>query len=169
MKKLAGFLFPVIVGAVLLTATLAGLLLKPAQAGGELGRAAQQSSRRLLTVLPSAVRTATATSGDILNTGENLNARGAYLFLNVTGVLTTPLITLSVQAADPAAGTYRTVFAATAGVSATKTYLIYPGIGSAGNDVTQILSYPLPPDWRVVVAHDDTDPITYSVSAVLLP
>jgi hypothetical protein len=129
---------------------------------------AQATSRRLLPVLASEARTETAVSGNIVNVGENLNVKGAYIFLDVSGVLTTPLITLSVQAVDPAAGTYRNVFVATSGVSSTQTYLIYPGIGSAANDVNQVLSYPLPASWRVEVAHDNTDPITYSVSALLV-
>lgn len=128
-----------------------------------------QSTRRAVTLLASSQRTATITSEDIVNHAENLNVRGAYVFLDVTGVQTTPLITLSVQAIDPVSGDYVNVLAATAGVSSSAVYLIYPGIGSAADGVTQVRSYPLPASWRVRVAHADADPITYSVGALLAP
>lgn len=116
---------------------------------------AQATTRRQVTVLSSSRRITSTNSSDILNYGENLNVRGAYLTLDVTAVLTTPVITLSVQAKDPVSENYETIFSATSAVSAvgTHTYLIYPGIGSAGNDVVQVLSYPLPAEWRVSMEH----------------
>ena len=132
---------------------------------------AQPSSLRLVTVLASSQRITTTTGSDVVNIGENLNVRGAYLTLDVTGVMTTPVITLTVQAKDPVSSNYEAIFTATSGVTTTgtHTYLIYPGVGSAGGDVVQTLSYPLPAEWRVSVAHSDTDPITYSVGALLVP
>jgi len=124
-----------------------------------------------VTLLTSSQRTATTASSDVVNIGENINVRGAYVTLDVTGVLTSPVITLTVQAKDPVSEGYEAIFTATSGVTAagTHTYLIYPGIGSAADDVAQIRSYPLPAQWRVRVAHADTDPITYSVGALLVP
>lgn len=132
---------------------------------------AQAESERLVTVLASDERTADTTSADQLNIGPNLNVRGAYVTLDVTGVLTTPTITLTVQVKDSLSGQYEAIFTATSGVTTTgtHTYLIYPGVGSAGGDVVETLSYPMPPAWRVSVDHLDTDPITYSVGAMLLP
>lgn len=147
-----------ILGIALLTGSLLPL--------GEIQ--AQPSTRRAMILLSEDQRTETTASPDITNVGENLNVRGAYLLLEVSGVQTTPLITLAVQARNPASGDYVGVFTATAGVSATATYLLYPGVGAAADEVTQIRSYPLPPVWRVQVSHADTDPITYSVSAVLV-
>lgn len=152
--KVARLFIPLLLGAVVLLASFL-----PIQA---------QSTQRTLTLLTSESRTATTSSLDVSNIGENLNVKGAYLMLNVTGVQTTPLITLAVQAKNPATGDYVGIFTATAGVSSTATYLLYPGAGTAANDVTQTRSYPLPPVWRVRVTHDDTDPITYSVSAMLM-
>lgn len=145
-----------------------GLLLIAVALGSQPTQA--QSTQRLVTVLSSASRTSDTTSDDVYNLGENLNVRGGYVVLDVTGVLTTPLITLSVQVKDPLSEQYRSVMTATAGVSAvgTKTYLVYPGIGNAAADVTQVASYPLAPVWRVFVDHDDTDPITYTVGAMLV-
>ncbi len=130
-----------------------------------------QNTQRIITVLASASRTATTNSADYVNLGEISNIRGAYITLDVTGASASPIITLSVKAKDYVSGAYESVFVATTGVTTTgtHTYLIYPGIGSAANDVTQIQSYPLPIQWRVTVEHVDTDPITYSVGALLVP
>jgi hypothetical protein len=161
MKRLV---FPVALGLIILVVALVtlGLATLP-----ETARA--QSTQREVTVLDSEERTATTTSADIVNLGENLNVKGAYVFLDVTGVETTPLVTLSIQAIDPVSGDYATVFAATTGVSSTVTYLVYPGVGSATDGISQTRSYPLPAGWRVSVAHQDADPITYSVGALLIP
>ena len=136
----------------------------------EASSAAQISSKRLVTVLASSQRTATTTSDDFINSGLNTNVKGAYVTLDVTAVLTSPVITLTVQAKDPVSDNYEAVLTASSGVSAagTHTYLIYPGAGAAAGDVVQTLSYPLPPQWRVSVEHTDTDPITYSVGALLI-
>lgn len=135
------------------------------------GQAQAQNTQRIITVLPSAVRTAATNSADYVNLGEVSNIRGAYITLDVTGASVTPLITLSVKAKDYVSGKYETVFAASTGIAAagTHTYLIYPGVGAAANDVEQVQSYPLPIQWRVTVEHLDTDPITYSVGALLIP
>lgn len=130
---------------------------------------AQNTNRRQVTILASAQRTSTTTSDDILNLGENLNVRGAYLFIDVTGVQTTPLVTPSIQAIDPVSGDYISVFTATAGISSSAVYLLVPGVGTAADGVTQVRGFPLPANWRVRVAHADTDPITYSVGALLVP
>ena len=129
-----------------------------------------QSTERVVTVLGSEARTATTASVDFINTTGNTNVAGAYLVLDVTGVASTPLITLTVQAKDPVSGKYESIFNASAGVSAagTVTYLIYPGVGAASDDVAQVVSRPLPPVWRVTVAHLDADPITYTVGALLV-
>jgi hypothetical protein len=132
---------------------------------------AQVSSRRMVTVLASAERITTTTSSDITNLDEAQNIRGGYITLDVTEVTTTPIITLSVEFKDPVSGEYETLLTASSGVNATgtHTYLIYPGAGTAGADVTQVAGYVLPQVWRVSVEHDDTDPIEYSVGAMLAP
>jgi len=130
-----------------------------------------QNTQRIITILSSAPRTATTNSADYVNLGEISNIRGAYITLDVTGAADTPTITLSIKAKDYVSGAYESVLVAATGVTTTgtHTYLIYPGIGAAANDVTQIQSYPLPMQWRVTVEHTDTDPITYSVGALLIP
>lgn len=129
-----------------------------------------QSTERVVAVFGSEPRTATTTSVDFINTTGNANVSGAYLVLDVSGIAASPLITLSVQAKDPVSGKYEPIFNASTGVSAagTVTYLIYPGVGTASDDVAQVVSRPLPPVWRVSVAHLDTDAITYTVGALLV-
>jgi hypothetical protein len=150
------------VGLGLLVLSLAIIPLWTAQA---------QNTQRIVTVLASAGRIATTNSADFINLGEVSNIRGAYLTLDVTGASASPVITLSIKAKDYVSGAYESVFVAATGVTTigTHTYLIYPGIGAAANDVAQIQSYPLPLQWRVTVDHADTDPITYSVGALLIP
>jgi len=136
-----------------------------------LWQAQAQNTQRIITVLSSASRITTTNSADFANLGETVNIRGAYLTFDITDVMTTPLITLSVKAKDYVSGNYESVFVAATGVTTigTHTYLIYPGIGAAAHDVDQIQSYPLPLQWRVTVEHQDADPITYSVGALLVP
>jgi len=129
------------------------------------------SAIRNVTLLASAARTATTTSADQTNKGENLNVRGVLVTLDVTAITATPSITLSIQAKDPASGKYEALLTASAAVTATGThsYLVYPGAGSASGDVTQVAGFVLPNTWRISVAHGDTDSITYSAGGMLLP
>lgn len=168
MKRTADIGLAIGLAIIFLLAALTTLALLSLDADEAL---AQSTSRRQVTVLASARRTATTTSDDILNIGENLNVSGAYIFLDVTAVQTTPLITLAVQAVDPVGGDYISVFTAATGLSAAgnATYLLIPGVGSADDDVTEVQGFPIPASWRVRVTHGDTDPITYSVGALLIP
>jgi hypothetical protein len=120
-----------------------------------------------LTLLPSAARTAQANGTD----QSNINARGVYLFLNVTAASGTGGLTVCVDAKDPVSGLYRQIFAAAAAVlavtgSTPKVYLIYPGASGSGND--GVLAQPLPATWRVRVNVGDASSYTYSVGASVL-
>lgn len=132
---------------------------------------AQVSSRRLVTLLESDGRTATTTSADQINIGENLNVNGAYVILDVTGIALTPTITLTIQAKDPVSEEYESILTAASGVTAMgrHTYLVVAGAGTASADVTQVAGFPLPAQWRISVAHANTNTITYSVGALLVP
>lgn len=132
-----------------------------------LSQISAQGNQQLIEVMGSQQYTATTLSND-QQTG--LNVEGAYFVLNVTGALTTPLITPSIQLKDPVSGNYSNIMVASTGVSTigTYTYLLYPATGTAAFSVTQVANYPLPNSWRVVVTHLDTDPITYSIGALLV-
>lgn len=122
-------------------------------------------------LLASAERTADTNSPDQFNINANLNVRGILVTLDVTAITDTPSLTLKIQAKDPGSDKYETLMAASAAVTGTGThsYLLYPGAGSAADDITQVAGFPLPPAWRVRVEHADTDAATYSVGALLLP
>ena len=131
---------------------------------------AQVTTNRQITVLTGQVYTSTVTSTDIINVGENLNVTGGYVVVNVTGASSTPVITPAIRAKDPASGQYINLLVASTGITTTGSYvyLVYPGAGSAGAGVTQVAGYVLPPVWDVHITHHDADPITYSISALLV-
>jgi len=117
-------------------------------------------SNQQFTVLSSAARTSTTASSDI----SNYHNRGAYLFVNVTSITSTPIIAVQVQGKEPIGSNYFTI-AEFAAITATGTYafLTYPGQTKVPGVVE---SFPLPRSWRVNVVHQDADSITYSIAAM---
>lgn len=124
----------------------------------------RQRNNTETTLLASAARTATTSSAD----QTNHNARGVLVTLDVTAVTDTPSITLVVQA--KMGNNYEALLTASAAVTATGThsYIVYPGVGAASGDVTQVAGFPLPRTWRVTLTHGDSDSITYSVESSLI-
>ena len=114
-------------------------------------------------VLALALRT-TAQTVDLV---KPPGATGVYVTVNWTveadTVTLTPSIQIQTHGATPV---YETLLAATAltaiGVS---TYLVALGVGAAAEDVTKVVSYPLPRNWRFKMAVGDTDAATYEVWA----
>ncbi len=110
-------------------------------------------------ILPSASRTATTNSRDILNRG----AKGGHIILDVTAVSATPSIVVTIQGKDPLSGAYYTILTGAAvTTTGTTVYKIYPGITAAAN---ASVSDVIPGVWRATVTHADTDAITYSLAA----
>ena len=110
-------------------------------------------------VLASAARTATNTSGDFINVG----CSGIDLIFDITAVPGTDTVTLTIQGKDPVSGKYYTLLAGAAqsGV-ATVRMRIYPGLTAVANvDANGIL----PSIWRVSIAHSAASSFTYSVGA----
>lgn len=124
-----------------------------------------------ITVLASAARTATVNSSDMINYGPNANVRGVLVIVDVTAAADTPEITPIIQVKDPVSEKYINLLSASSALTGTGTaaYLVYPGAGSTSAGITQVASFPLGSTWRVRVTHADTDSITYSVGAFLLP
>ena len=110
------------------------------------------------TALPSAARTATATSDVFTNTG----AKGVVVYLNVTAAGAGGGLSVRVKGVDPVSRAALEINADPTDVTATglTTYVIYPG-ASAG--ATQSTSGVLPRVWNVVVNAANTDSYTYSV------
>lgn len=113
-------------------------------------------------VLPSAARTANTDSPDL----QNPYARGVQLIVDVTAIVTTPSITVTIQGKDPASGKYYAILTSAAITSTGTTVLtVYPGLTGQAN-VKEDNAIPL--DFRVSVAHANANSITYSIGANML-
>lgn len=118
---------------------------------------------RKIALLASAARTATVASAKQYTP----NIKRAIIFIDVTSVTATPIVTFNVRAhkPDPAATADDAVSVLdSAVIGATGNTLLYigPGIEAAANVA---ISRPLPAEWDVNASHGDADSITYSVSA----
>lgn len=114
---------------------------------------------RSQTVLASAERTTDTVSP---SQRAPLNAKGAHITIDVTAIETNPSITPKVQALDPVSGQWYTMMTNTA-ISATSTAVmrVYPGIAVTSTNSEK--SDVLPRNWRLNLAHGNTNKITYSV------
>lgn len=105
--------------------------------------------------------TASQNSADL----TNADGRGVKVYVN-TSLIGTGSITVSIQAKDPASGTYTTLLASAAIVTNVMTVLtVYPGLpvttNVSANDV-------LPRQWRVSVVANNANPANYSVGASII-
>lgn len=114
------------------------------------------------TLLASAARTASVNSADFVN----YNAKGAHFIIDVTAITDTPSITVTIQGKDALSSEYYDILTGVA-ITATGTTIlkVYPGIGQIANGAASDI---LPRTYRVSVAHDDTDSITYSIGVNLV-
>ena len=120
-----------------------------------------------ITIAPSAARAATAslTSSTYTNPGY----KGIKVYLDVTLDPASASITLTLQGKDPLSGDWHTLLASAAVTSVTtgpNVYTIFPGAPVTSNVSANTF---LPRVWRVIVVGADTDSMTYSISADLLP
>lgn len=122
------------------------------------------SARKSIRCYASAARVASPAAMENKSSG---GARGIEVIIDITAVTATPALTVTIQGYDPESGKYYTLLASTAlALVATTVLRVYPGLTAAANLVASLV---LPPIWRVVVAHGDSDSATYSVGANLLP
>jgi hypothetical protein len=113
-----------------------------------------------VTLLASAVRSATTPSGDQIN----YNARGVLVVFDVTAVPTVNTVNCQIQAKDPVSGKYVTLADSGAQATAgTYTILVYPGATDTDTKLTAKNDIPLPRTWRVNVVHSAATNFTYSV------
>ena len=110
-------------------------------------------------LLVSGARTSLQTSLD----QTNYNWRGALFYFNVSAVPGTDTVQLVIDGKDPASGTYRAIYSATAtaatGLSA---HALYPGATSAAG-FTAASSQILPRTWRWRIVHSASTSFTYSL------
>jgi len=116
------------------------------------------------TLYPSAARTATPTAVTQVNRRAE---RGGHFVIDVTAVTATPSVVPVVEAYDAASDSWYTILTGDA-ITATGTTVlkVYPGIAVQANASASDV---LPQTWRVTMTHADTDSITYTVSANLVP
>lgn len=124
-----------------------------------------QTANQNLTLLASAARTnagAPHASAD----QTNHNARGVHVVIDVTAIVSTPSITLTIEGKDEISGKYYTMLTSAAITGTGTTVLkVYPGITASANVAVSDI---LPRTWRIKVAHSNGDSITYSVGASLI-
>lgn len=116
------------------------------------------------TVLASAARTATVASSTF---GNDLGHRGVEVVIDVTAAADTPSVVFTIQGYSPLGDDYYTILASAA-ITGTGTTVLraFPDATAAANTVA---NFQLPGLWRVNAVHADTDSITYSVNAWLMP
>lgn len=114
-------------------------------------------------VFASAARTATPTPGDYTMSGR----RGMHLVIDVTALSDTPSVVPQVEAYDPLSGRWYALLTGAA-ITATGTTVlkVYPGIATQINAAASDI---VPDRWRVTMTHADSDSVTYSAAAHLVP
>lgn len=128
------------------------------------------------TLLASAARTAAATSEDQFNLE---GFKGAHIIVNATALADTPSVTFAVEGYDYTSASWYPILTSAAVTTASPTQVvmrIYPGLtdqtdpdGSGFDPVDNVANDVLPYRWRVRSVAGDSDSLTYSVGAVLLP
>lgn len=115
-----------------------------------------------VTVYASAARTATPAAVS----RPCSYARGLHLVVDVTAIVTTPSIVVTVDALDVLSGKFYNLITSAALVAVGTTVLrVYPGATPAANlAVNDCLTETV----RVTVTHGNANSITYSVSAHLM-
>jgi len=115
------------------------------------------------TLLASAARTATANT-EVTNTE---GYKGAIVVIDVTVDPASASITPHIEGKDDLSDKWYTILSGAA-IAATGTTVlrVFPGATAAANTVA---NDQLPATWRFRMAVADTDSITYSVNAILLP
>lgn len=115
------------------------------------------------TIYASAARSATSSSSEQLMEG----CRGLHLVINVSSVTSTPSVTPKIEGYSSLANVWYTVLEGSA-ITATGTTVlkVYPGIAAAANASASDI---MPDVWRVTMTHGDSDSITFSIAAHLVP
>ena len=112
-----------------------------------------------VTLLASAARTAETPSAD----QTNFSNRCVHIFTDVTAIVDTPILTVTIEGKDALSGKYYTILAGSNLSSITTQVLtVCPGMPNTAG-VSQ--SDSLPRTWRVNVTVADADSATYSIGA----
>ena len=118
------------------------------------------------TALPSAARTATTASSDIIN----YNGRLLTLFIDVTSITDTPSVTPTIDYKDPITGEYEIIWQGAVAITATGEYVYQLGpslLAGAGGGYDDTENIVIPRTFRLNMIHGDADSITYSAATGL--
>lgn len=121
-------------------------------------------------VLPSAARTATPDTVEVVVDRRGFAPRGLILVIDATAATATPSVVVMVQGVDRESGK---LFPASPGIlssaaitgTGTTVLKIGPDIAASANAVA--LDY-LPPVFRITSTHGDADSLTYSIGGMLI-
>lgn len=121
-------------------------------------------------VMPSAARTATPDTIEVVTDRRGFNPRALVLVIDVTAVTSTPSLTVMIQAVDRVSGK---VFPASPGIlsstalatTGTVVLKIGPNVAASANAVA--LDY-VPSVFRITMTHGNANSITYSVGGMLV-
>jgi len=114
-----------------------------------------------LTLLASAARAASVNSAD----QTNYNSLGGHFTIDVTAIVSTPSIVITIQGKDALSGQYYDILVSDPITAVGTTILkVYPGTTVTANVSAADI---LPRTFRIKAVHADGDSITYSVSCSL--
>lgn len=117
---------------------------------------------RVVSVLPSAARTATPDTVEILEFDSGVS--GLALVVDSTAVTATGTLTVKIQGVDPVSGKTWDILTSTAISSVATTVLrVHPSIAAVANSAAADV---LPPRVRILVTHGNAVSMTYSVTAL---
>jgi len=115
-----------------------------------------------------AAYTTSQQSADQVNHGW----KGVAIFVECTAIVTTPVVTVIIEAKDPVSGAYFPIatFTNTIVAISSRIFMLYPGLAeSIAETDLEIQALPLPTQWRLNLSHVDADSATYSVGFAYLP
>lgn len=167
-----------IIGAAALGVMLVTLALRLAACGGDpvpepaqtqaAGSMQFNLNNLEVAILSSDGRITTTNSSDL----NNWNHSGLILFVDITGRDGSTTLTPNLHVQEPIEDNYVTVWTAAAALNSADTtaaYLFYPSTNTdAAALYTEAVDLTIGKVWRVAMTHSDTDPITYTVSCVLM-
>ena len=147
---------PVYVAGLDGSGNLRGLLV------GTDGSLTPQSVSTNQTIYASAARTADPTVVD----QTNANCSGISVVINCTAVTSSPSVVFTIQGKDNLGILYALLASVAIVGTGTTVLQVYPGITAANNTKANAL---VPRTWNIKAVHGNTDSITYSVTASLIP
>lgn len=135
--------------------------IQPLLVGSD-GSLTPQSVSTNQTIYASAART----SDPVVVDQTNANCSGIAVVINVTAVTSSPSVVFTIQGKDNLGILYPLLVSAAIVGTGTTTLQVYPGLTAAANTKANGL---VPRTWNIKAVHGNSDSITYTVTASLIP